>query len=1721
MNNVKLIVLSCSLLSCSLFFTALNAQTNKNLSDDASKSVISKEKANFVETQQYLKPSSSFKNYVQFYADSLEGFDEISSTQLLLERRFFGEEFTHGMNQLKRAFINGKYKLGEHSENNTMPAGYANKPPGNGNTINAWPCVNEDFESTPVGAYTTAGAVAGWTIASGNNGFPNGGACVTPTFGANGSPEFSIVATPILGHPYIGTIPNSPLGGTKVACLNNTAVGSLITQIRQTFPVNGANTLFQFAYCGSWDGSAHACCDQPFFKVDIYNCAGAPLPCSSISLTPSGSGCVSGVPGYSVTGGISWSGWVVKYIDLTPYIGSCVTIKVTNGDCNGGAHHGSAYFDAKCGGNLVGSGLGGNAGNIAGPVSFCAGSNAAGIVAPLGYATYSWTGPPGVTYTPALANAPSITVAPVTVGQVFTVTMVSAAGCTFTAKDTIKYSSVYISAINTASTCPGGASGAATVFASGSSAGYSFTYTSVSNPTLNLSANTGSVASNLPPGTYSVIVAGGGGSCGVASYSFQIGVSPPNYFIQTKPFCGNTAFFSLPGGTNYQWYNNMTPIPPPIGTASGLTVTPAVNNSIIILSYTTPQGCKDSIRYTLQSAAGGNVAVPAMSKICTGGANGTASVVLTPAPNAPTGLNQYQVVSTGTTPAYSSTLAPTGSNTYVPVNLQAGTYSVSAFDGSCKYGTTFTLTPYVFDYTVAPMTSTICQGASVTQSINFGLTITGTPCSTIGVGAACTNPPIYQVGATQTGQNGNTTWPAPYGNWYKNARHQMLFTAAELTALGIGQGYLTSLAFNVITINGTTNYPNYTIKIKCTNVTALSGGFDNVGLSQVYMANHNVTVGWNTHNFTTPYYWDGVSNILVDICYSMTPNYTTNSISPYRATTFASCRLWYSDSSPACMTTSAPFQTTVNRPLVRFGNCSAPNPNSFTYSWTPGTFMATTTQSNTIITPTTAPGTIAQLNYSVVLTPTDVSCPLAKTFTATVVNPVTPTITAIDNFCNNGAPVTISVTPAGGTFSTAIPGNAIGAVSGIITPSLAAIGTNTFMYSVGVGSCTASNSSSFQVSQYNTSAFTSSIAPMCVTSPVVNLMGIVQTTVGGTWSGTSVGGNSFTPTGLATNTYALIYNTVSTPNATVCPETNTMVVSVLNPPTPTITAIGPYCNTASDVQMAVIPNTGTWTPVAFQSTTGVFSPSLAAIGINTVQYVIGTNTCNTQATSSINIEAFVPAVITGSIADQCNTNSVINLIPLTLNTLGTWSGAGVNGFVFDPFVAGAGTINLGYTTNSSPIGLCPDQATLAVNVFSLATPVITQLGPFCNMSGGVQIPVTPLGGTFFSPNGGVVNQQGQFLPTQAVIGANIINYSVTSGPCVATAQSIINVEAFVSADLSKYAGPYCKNDPIVNLNSIVQNPGGIWSGQGLVGSLFNPATANIGNNNVLVYYTYSSPTQSLCPDSAAIRIRVNDIPNVTIVGNTEKGCMPVEVIFNTPNANSGNGIWNFGDGSPTESGLTVTHLYTTPGSYSVTFNYEDEIGCATQATLANPIEVYEVPHANFSYNPDEISMAQPNVQFSNLSTILGNNTYQWQIGQLYQLNDVNPSVTFPVAGDYNIILTATTLNGCKDVISRVINVKNDYGVYIPNSFTPNFDGVNDIFIPVFSPFGLDLNIYEMEVFDRWGHSLFKTKDATVGWDGFAKGSDEPLKQDVYVYKVKYKDSEGKIYHKTGHISLIK
>ncbi|HQQ94054.1 MAG TPA: gliding motility-associated C-terminal domain-containing protein [Bacteroidia bacterium] len=1675
--------------------TLVFATVHQAWSQVGSPSQTNKAKTDFIQNQDYLLQKSA-EVYSSYHGDSLNGFDESYFRTEYIARGLFGKEFDYAMHMQKRYYVDSKYKIGNQApgfdpnkNSNTL------KPINPSNVINILPCVNEDFESTAPGIYSTAYAVSGWTIESGQNTSvvypPNnqyGAGCVgnpIPSWNL-GSPEFSIVTTPILGNAALNpfsinniNIPNSPLGGSNVARLQNSSPTGLMTRISTQFPVTNANTLFQFAYAGSWDG-VHECCGQPAFRIDLYNCTGSliPLPCANVSLTPSGQQCVSGVPGYSVTNGVSWMNWTLKYIDLTPYIGQCIRLVVTCADCAYTGHHGTAYFDSRCGGQFLGgTGTPGVGGVIPGAVSFCAGSNQAVIAAPFGYASYQWIAPGGPIPSPQ-GTAPTLTVNNPVPGSVYTVQANSAAGCQYIITNTINFSQVNIVGLGAGPSCPGGASGTATVVGNGSGTGYNYNWLNSASVTV----GTSSTISGLAPGIYSIVLTGfGAAGCGSAVTTVSITTAPQSTIGIYKPYCNGQAYLSAGAGSNFHWYSNLIPIAPPQGIAPSLTVTGS-NGAVYWLSYLSAQGCQDSIKFTLGLSAPGTMSVTQIPLICPGGSNGSAVVSLTPAPGAPPGQNSYSVFATSTlAPVFSASLA-TGPATVFPVSgMTAGTYSVSAFDGSCLYNTSFNVVALVYNYTISPVSTSLCPGNAVAAGLTFSVP---------------PSPTQYSYSWTPS------TWLA--GNTQ----------SSTIISPNVAPGTVSNVIYTVVVTPTAANCP-LTKTLSITAINPLPPTIAPVpplcNNSNAYTL--NVVPGGGTFTAANASLVNVSSGVISP---SFVPSFGTQTVtyaySIYTCVASSSISFQVSQFHTSALTSSVP-NLCVTNPAFNLSNIVQSTVNGV---WS-GTGV---TQQGTsyIFNPSVLNTGVYPIQYVTSSSPDPTVCPSVTNLNVSVTKTTTPYIQPVPDFCNNKIPFTLTVTPGGGGWS----GNGVSSL-GVVTPtSYVNPGNFVATYTVADGPCINSNTTLLKVSRFVSANLTGPIPYLCVSNNPFNLLSITQNTTG-TWSGVGVNTNNNTlnPFGLPTGFYAYTYTTPSVPNATLCSDTAMISTHVLNPPAPNITQAGPFCNNGSPVQLSVTPATGTWVSTPFLSNSGLFSPSLCPVGNNLVQYMIGTPTCNTMQTKIISIEAFVTAALSSGVPDQCNTNSPYNLQFVPQSNLGVWSGPGISGGSFNPSTVGSGVFVLHYNTQSSPSGLCPDHSTVAVHVYSLATPVISPMGPFCNSGVPKQIQVIPAGGFFGGANNSGVSSTGLFHPGSAIVGNNVINYSVTSGPCIAYAQTTISVEEFISADFAKPAGPFCRNADPVNMNSYVVNPGGIWSGPGISGSQFIPSLANEGNNNVIVYKTHSMPTATLCPDESEIRIEVRNMPTVNVSSNTYKGCAPVEVVLTFNTSNGGSGYWNFGDGSEPRSELNTTHIYTHPGTYTVTFSYKDEVGCSGQGQLPDHIVVHEVPKADFSV-PSEVLISNPEVRLINQSSNLDNNKYSWKVGGLFESNEMHPIVKFDKIGRYQVSLEAVSAEQCKDEISRMIEVKNDFNIYIPSSFTPNYDGLNDVFMPVFSPYGLDSKTYELEVFDRWGHSLFYTKDVSKGWDGTVqnKGTEE-LKEEVYIYRIKYKDLDGNVYNKMGHVNLLR
>ena len=171
---------------------------------------------------------------------------------------------------------------------------------------------------------------------------------------------------------------------------------------------------------------------------------------------------------------------------------------------------------------------------------------------------------------------------------------------------------------------------------------------------------------------------------------------------------------------------------------------------------------------------------------------------------------------------------------------------------------------------------------------------------------------------TGTNSNNPNQYPAPYGNFFFGAKHQMLITAAELNAAGMtSSGDITSFAFEVATPAGIP-HSGFEIFFKNTTSTAVGvGGVFETGLTSVFgPATITDAAGWNTHTLTVPFTWDGTSNILVETCFNNTA-WTNNSQHFYTTTAGNTVAYNRADNATVCGLTSI-LQTSANRPNMRF-----------------------------------------------------------------------------------------------------------------------------------------------------------------------------------------------------------------------------------------------------------------------------------------------------------------------------------------------------------------------------------------------------------------------------------------------------------------------------------------------------------------------------------------------------------------------------------------------------------------------------------------------------------------------------------------------------------------------------------------------------------------------------------------------------------------------------------
>lgn len=291
-----------------------------------------------------------------------------------------------------------------------------------------------------------------------------------------------------------------------------------------------------------------------------------------------------------------------------------------------------------------------------------------------------------------------------------------------------------------------------------------------------------------------------------------------------------------------------------------------------------------------------------------------------------------------------------------------------------------------------------------------------------------------------------------------------------------------------------------------------------------------------------------------------------------------------------------------------------------------------------------------------------------------------------------------------------------------------------------------------------------------------------------------------------------------------------------------------------------------------------------------------------------------------------------------------------------------------------------------------------------------------------------------------------------------------------------------------------------------------------------VTYTVSGDNNG-CFGTGEVTVTVTPTPEINFSASVTEGCEQLRVQF-TDNTHPAinQWAWNFHDGTSANLSNYMqnpVHLFEEPGVYDVTLTGISPEGCVGSLTIPQMIVIHKNPIADFIYNPMVADELDQFIWFDDESANAV--SWSWDFGETYYLgnnsNLPNPTHEYDGVGTYIVTLAIASEFGCVDTIRKPVVIEPLITFYVANSFTPNGDGRNDIFIT--QGVGIDEPSFEMRIYDRWGDQVFFTPDINLGWDGRITGQDKICPFGVYVYYITYLDVKGNIHKHKGTIDLYR
>ena len=621
------------------------------------------------------------------------------------------------------------------------------------------------------------------------------------------------------------------------------------------------------------------------------------------------------------------------------------------------------------------------------------------------------------------------------------------------------------------------------------------------------------------------------------------------------------------------------------------------------------------------------------------------------------------------------------------------------------------------------------------------------------------------------------------------------------------------------------------------------------------------------------------------------------------------------------------------------------------------------------------------------------------------------------------------------------------------------------------------------------------------------------------WYTTATGGtgSSVTPVPSTTTAGSTQYWVTQTLTSACESQRNPVTIKVNAQPAAPITSPVNYCQSTSATALTATGTSLLWYTVATGGTGTIIAPtpSTTTTG-NTTWYVTqtGTDFCEsprTPLTVTIGAQAAAPTTTPTNYCQNSNppalTATGTNLLWYTATTGGTGSSTA-------PVPPTSTVGNTTWYVSQMPAGSCESpRSPLTVSIGAQATaptanPTNTN---YCQNSISTDLTATGTNLLWYTAAIGGTGSSTAPVPSTTAVGSTTWYVSQTPGSSCESPRTPVTVTITAQAT-APIAAPsnYCQNSNATALTATGTNLLWYTAATDGTGSATapTPTTTTVGSTT---WYVSQAPVGGCESPRTPVTVTIapNPTPDFTWADACAGTSSSIKAVTGTPAP--GNYNWDFANAATIRGSGAGPYeiVWNSDGVYTVTLTTTTGT-CQNQAQ--HNVTVYTSPKV--SINPVETPLCVGN---SVTLTATGAHDFQWSPAADLS----NPSISTPIAFLQNDILytvTGTDANGCSATAQVLLQISADcnMGYHLPDAFTPNGDGHNDLFR---MKTGDVPKAFSMAVFNRYGSKVFESRDINTGWDGTIGSNPAPT--GAYVYIIVVTTSAGSEIKKQGTVMLIR